>query len=54
MNEEQRQEALSDLQFIPYNDRVVFMFGGGAAGPQVFPKEVKEAFMQKHNVAVPE
>ena len=54
MNEEQRQEALSDLHFIPYNDRVVFMFGGGAAGPQVFPKEVKEAFMQKHNVAVPE
>jgi hypothetical protein len=54
MNAEQRQEALSDLQFIPYNDRVVFMFGGGAAGPQVFPKEVKEAFLQKHNVAVPE
>ena len=43
MDEEQRQEALSDLQLIPYNDRVVFVFGGGATGPQTFSKELKNS-----------
>lgn len=53
MNDEQREMALSNLHFIPYNERVVLMFGGGAVGPQVFPEEVKEAFMKEHNVTVP-
>ncbi len=53
MNDEQRQEALSDPQFIPYNDTVVFMFSGGAAGPQSFSKEIKDAFLQKHNSVTP-
>ena len=54
MNNEQKQESLSDPSLIPYNDRVVFMFGGGAAGPQSFPKEVKDDFLQKHGVIVSE
>lgn len=53
MNDEQKEKALSDLQFIPYNERVVFMFGGGAIGAQTFSKEEKEAFIQKHNVPAP-
>ena len=47
MNDEQRQEALSDYHLIPYNDHVAFMFGGGAAGPDTFSKEVKDKFLKK-------
>ena len=47
MNDEQRQEALSDYHLIPYNDHVAFMFRGGAAGPDTFSKDVKEEFLKK-------
>ena len=48
MTKEQRQETLSNPALIPYNDRVAFMFGGGAVGPQAFSQEYKDAFLKKH------
>jgi len=48
MTEEQMQAALTDARYIPYNDRVLFVFGGGAAGPQGFSKEYKEEYLKNH------
>lgn len=48
MNEEQIQEALMDGHFIPYDSTTLFMYGGGAAGPDVFHSGVKQVYLQKH------
>lgn len=47
MDDAQWQAALSDPTLIPYNDTVVFEYGGGAAGPQVFPAEEKAEFLRR-------
>ncbi|MBR4437506.1 MAG: hypothetical protein IKS79_00180 [Bacteroidales bacterium] len=47
MTEEQKQNVISNDQLIPYSDRVVFEFGGGAVGPQSFDHEYKEYFLKK-------
>ena len=47
MDEVQWQAALSDPTLIPYNDTVVLMYGGGAAGPQAFPAEEKAEFLRR-------
>ena len=39
-----------DLMFIPYNDHVVFQFGGGVFGIQTFVPDMKEDFMKRHPV----
>ena len=49
LDEAQWQAALSDPGLIPYNDTVVLKYGGGAAGPQVFPAEEKAEFLQRHS-----
>ena len=49
MNEEQRQNALTDGQLIPYNDTMVLMYGGGAVGPQSFSQQEKEDFLKKYS-----
>ena len=50
MNAEEKKEYDEDPMFIPYTDRVVFEYGGGAIGPQTFGEEIKEEFMKKHPV----
>ena len=50
MNAEEKKEYDEDPMFIPYTDRVVFEYGGGAVGPQTFGEEIKEEFMKKHPV----
>ena len=50
MNTEEKNEYDEDPMFIPYTDRVVFEYGGGAIGPQTFGEEIKENFMKKHSV----
>ena len=50
MNPEEEKEYDEDPMFIPYTDRVVFEYGGGAAGPQSFGEDIKEEFMKKHQV----
>ena len=50
MNAEEKKEYDEDPMFIPYTDRVVFEYGGGAIGPQSFGEEIKEEFMKKHPV----
>lgn len=49
LDEAQWQAALSDPTLIPYNDTVVFEYGGGVFGPQVFPEEEKAEFLQRMN-----
>lgn len=48
MTEEQRQDALTNAQIIPYNDKVSFLFEGGAAGAQSFSQEYKEEYLKNH------
>ena len=50
MNAEEKKKYDEDPMFIPYTDRVVFEYGGGAVGPQTFGEEIKEEFMKKHPV----
>ena len=48
MNQEEKDEYMHDDQYIPYNEQVVFMYGGGVFGPQTFPMGEKEDFLLKH------
>jgi hypothetical protein len=50
MNPEEKKGYDEDPMFIPYTDRVVFEYGGGAAGPQSFGEDIKEEFMKKHQL----
>ena len=50
MNPEEKKEYDEDPMFIPYTDRVVFEYGGGAIGPQSFGEDIKKDFMEKHPV----
>ena len=50
VNAEERKEYLEDPMFIPYTDKVLFIYGGGAIGPQSFREDIKEEFMKKHPV----
>ena len=47
MTEEQMQNAINQNELIPYSDRVVFEFGGGAVGPQAFNSDYKKVFLKK-------
>ena len=49
MTEDQLHSALSDGQFIPYDDTMVLMYGGGAVGPQSFSQQEKLDFLKKHS-----
>ena len=50
MTPEEKKRYMDDPMFIPYNDSVVFKYGGGAVGPQAFGSELKEDFMKRHPV----
>lgn len=50
MTPEEKKRYMDDPMFIPYNDSVVFKYGGGAVGPQAFGSELKEDFMRRHPV----
>jgi hypothetical protein len=48
MNQDEKDYYMNDGQCIPYNEKVVFMYGGGAFGMQVFPNDEKEEFLLRH------
>lgn len=48
MTDDEKATALEEMTLIPYNDRCVFQYGGGAIGPQVFSPEAKESYLQRH------
>lgn len=48
MSTKVKEEYLSNNMYIPYSDKVVFMYGGGAFGRQTFPSEEKKAFLKEH------
>lgn len=50
LNAEEKKEYLDDPMFIPYTDKVLLMYGGGAIGPQSFGEDIKKDFMKKHPV----
>ena len=39
---------MNDLTLIPYNDRVIFQYGGGAVGPQTFGKDYRDKYIEKY------
>lgn len=49
MTQDEKDAITSDGEYIPYNEKVAFHFGGGGFGPQVFPSEEKRRFMNTHN-----
>lgn len=49
LNEEEKKEYNEDMMFIPYSDKVIFEYGGGAIGPQSFGEE-RDVFMKNHTV----
>ena len=50
LNAEEKKEYFEDPMFIPYTDKVLLMYGGGAIGPQSFGEDIKKDFMKKHPV----
>ena len=48
MNQDEKDNYMNDGQYIPYNEKVVFMYDGGAIGRQVFPNDEKEGFLLRH------
>lgn len=48
LTDEERATAIDDMTLIPYNDRCVFRFSGGAIGPQEFRKETKDDYLRRH------
>ena len=48
MSQEEKQYLLDDGEYIPYSDKVTFVYGGGVFGPQSFSKEQKDEFLRKH------
>lgn len=48
LSTKEKEKYMSDDMYIPYSEKVVFMYGGGAFGRQTFPSEEKEAFLKEH------
>ena len=48
INQEEKDEFMKSYEYIPYSDRVIFQYGGGAFGKQYFTKEEREEFLSKH------
>ena len=48
MNQDEKDNYMNDGQYIPYNEKVIFMYDGGAIGRQVFPNDEKEGFLLRH------
>ncbi len=47
-SQDEKQYLLDHGEYIPYSDKVTFVYGGGVLGPQRFSKEQKEEFLRKH------
>lgn len=48
MSEEKKEYYMEDPAYIPYSETVVFEYGGGAIGLQVFPSELRDSFLSAH------
>lgn len=48
MSEENKEYYMEDPAYIPYSETVVFEYGGGAIGPQVFPSNQRDSFLSVH------
>lgn len=48
MSQDEKQYLLDNGEYIPYSDKVTFVYGGGVFGPQSFSKEQKDEFLRKH------
>ena len=48
LNDEDKEYFLEQSSSIPYSDRVVFDYEGGAFGAQEFGRNIKEKYLKKH------
>lgn len=48
MDEKEKEYYMGDPAYIPYSETVVFEYGGGAIGPQVFPSNQRDSFLSVH------
>lgn len=48
INQEEKDRFMKGGEYIPYSDRVIFQYGGGAFGKQYFTTEEREEFLSKH------
>lgn len=47
-SEEEKASYLEDPAIIPYNQRIAFMYSGGAIGPQSFSQQEKAEYLDRH------
>ena len=48
MDEKEKEYYMGDPAYIPYSETVVFEYGGGAIGLQVFPRDQRDSFLVAH------
>ena len=48
ISQEEKEEFMKNYEYIPYSDRVIFQYGGGAFGKQYFTKEERDEFLSEH------
>ena len=48
INQEEKDRFMKGGEYIPFSDRVIFQYGGGAFGKQYFTKDEREEFLSKH------
>ena len=48
INQEEKDRFMKGGEYIPFSDRVIFQYGGGAFGKQYFTKEEREEFLSGH------
>ena len=48
MDEKEKEYYMGDPAYIPYSETVVFEYGGGAIGLQVFPSNQRDSFLSVH------
>ena len=48
LTKEEKEMFMHDGMFIPYSEKVIFVYGGGVFGPQSFPEEAKRSFLKQH------
>lgn len=48
LTQDEKDLYMEEVEYIPYSEKVIFQYGGGAFGSQSFPNVEKEAFLSKH------
>jgi len=48
LTQEEKDHYMNNAMYIPYSEKTIFLYGGGAFGSQHFPDKEKEKFLRTH------